>query len=431
MKVMIARWIAQLLTSTRLRAVRRGIAALPRRLHLAPARVQYFHQLDDPYSHLLVQLLPALLANYRVALEIHLVPAPVSSAAPEQARLQAWSRRDAVLLAQQLRLQFPHDAAQPDAARLLQAQMVAWQALAGTDRLAQLQQIGAALWSGAPLPILASAAPASVTLPELLAQGAHLRRKLGHYLGATLFFESEWFWGVDRLQHLEQRLRARGLQRLPAAQWLAPIPDVACVARQRNGARPQLHFYCSFRSPYTYLAVSRVRRLAEHYGADLQLRFVLPMAMRGLPVPLEKRLYIIRDCKREAERLGLRFGCIADPLGVPTERGLAVLHQAMQQGKGPAFAESFLQGVFADGIDAGSAAGLQRLAARADLAPQTVEQALADQSWRDVAEANRAEMFALGLWGVPSFRLDNGPAYWGQDRLWLIERELIAATAAQ
>ena len=41
-----------------------------------------------------------------------------------------------------------------------------------------------------------------------------------------------------------------------------------------------------------------------------------------------------------------------------------------------------------------------------------------------VAEANREELFSLGLWGVPSFRVNSNNAHWGQDRLWVIEQEL-------
>lgn len=44
------------------------------------------------------------------------------------------------------------------------------------------------------------------------------------------------------------------------------------------------------------------------------------MIMRGLPVPRAKRLYIVRNTKREAEALGLPFGPIADPVGGPTAR---------------------------------------------------------------------------------------------------------------
>ena len=55
-----------------------------------------------------------------------------------------------------------------------------------------------------------------------------------------------------------------------------------------------------------------------------------------------------------------------------------------------------------------------------------VRTALADEGWRAVAEANRAEMFDAGLWGVPSFRVGDRPAQWGQDRLWAVERDLSA-----
>jgi 2-hydroxychromene-2-carboxylate isomerase len=176
--------------------------------------------------------------------------------------------------------------------------------------------------------------------------------------------------------------------------------------------------------------VPRVVELARCYEAQLRIRFVLPMVMRGLPVPREKRLYILRDTKREAERLGMPFGRIADPVGVPTERGLAVLHHAMAADKGPEFLWSFLRGVWAEGIDAGSDPGLRTIAARSGLDATAVSAALDDQSWREVANRNREEMLALGLWGVPSFRVDDRPARWGQDRLWAVERDLIAATKA-
>ena len=48
------------------------------------------------------------------------------------------------------------------------------------------------------------------------------------------------------------------------------------------------------------------------------------MAMRGQPLPLAKRLYILRDAKREADRLGLPFGKIHDPLGEGVWRCLTI-----------------------------------------------------------------------------------------------------------
>lgn len=44
-------------------------------------------------------------------------------------------------------------------------------------------------------------------------------------------------------------------------------------------------------------------------------------------------------------------------------------------------------------------------------------------------------MFEAGLWGVPSFRIlvDGAPVFstWGQDRLWLVEIELLKHLAGE
>lgn len=417
-KAWISRGMSRLLTSPRLREARRRRAAWWRRLRGAEREVHYFHQADDPYSHLAAQLLPALAARHGVRVRAHLVPAPIEAAAPDRERLDAWSRRDAARLAAALGLDAQGFDAAPSPQRVTQAQHALLRSIGEGRFVEQAAAIGQALWRDATLP-----AKAHAQLASGLAHAQGLRARLGHYLGATFHFEGEWYWGADRLHHLERRLGA-------AEGFIAAPPPLRWHLPQPGGAAPVLHFYCSLRSPYTYLACARVRRLAEHYGAELRLRFVLPMVMRGLPVPRAKRLYIVRDTKREAERLGIDFGSIVDPVGAPTERGLAVLHRAIALGRGPQFLESFLRGVFADGIDAGGARGLEAIAARAGIAADEVERALADDAWRAIAQANRDEMLALGLWGVPSFRVDERPALWGQDRLWMLEEDLLDAAAA-
>ena len=47
-----------------------------------------------------------------------------------------------------------------------------------------------------------------------------------------------------------------------------------------------------------------------------------------------------------------------------------------------------------------------------------------------MAEANRAELFALGLWGVPSFRVSY-TAVWGQDRLWAVQDAVLTHPIVQ
>jgi 2-hydroxychromene-2-carboxylate isomerase len=417
-RAMLSQLVAQAVTSPSLRSFRWARAATLRRIRNARPRVLYFHQIDDPYSHLTAQLLPALADLYDVEFVPHLVPAPVPAAAPEAARLEAYARKDAALLATMHGLIF-QGMRTPDegAVRAIAGH------LAGASTVQvfaqQAIELGNALWTGAPI------SPTAEDGQTALARGAALRQRLGHYLGATFYFEGEWYWGLDRLPYLETRL---ALFRKRGAALIVKSPDVGEAADSPTGS--VIDFFLSFRSPYTYLAANRVQQLAARHGATVRLRFVLPMVMRGLPVPRTKQIYIMRDTKREAERLGMPFGRVVDPVGPGVERGLAVLHHAIAEGCGAEFAESFLRGVFAEGVDATTEAGLLKVAARAGLSAAQVNAALADPSWRAVAEANRVELFDLGLWGVPSFRVDGCDAHWGQDRLWAVERDLATAVHA-
>src|SRR5579871_5127429 len=100
---------------------------------------------------------------------------------------------------------------------------------------------------------------------------------------------------------------------------------------------------------------------------------------------------------------------------------------AVPLGLGAAFAESALRGAWSEAIPLASDDGLSTVARRAGLSDQQVATALADESWRAAAEANRAALFDAGLWGAPTYRVNGGPAHWGQDRLWALEEDLLQA----
>ena len=67
-----------------------------------PHEVEYFHQVDDPYSHLMLQLLPEFVKKYDIEVSPYLVPPPDDWAAPEREKLVAYSRLDAHRLAANL-----------------------------------------------------------------------------------------------------------------------------------------------------------------------------------------------------------------------------------------------------------------------------------------------------------------------------------------
>ena len=430
MRSAVSRLVTRLLTSRRRLRIQRGAHDLFRRLSGRAPVVEYFHQVDDPYSHLAAQTLAPLAQRYGVSLRVWLVPPPEDSAAPERKRLRAYALRDATRVAAEYGLSFPGNAVQPDADAVQLAGRTLAAAL-GADRFAELAvKAGAALWGNDKAALLAMALDAASASALATAQsaGRDQRRRLGHYLSAMLYFEGEWFWGVDRLNHLEERLAGLGLDSRPSQPMLAPFRDMRLGPAPTGGQPAEIEVWYSFRSPYTWIALPRVRKLAQHYGARLTLRYILPMVMRGLPVPRDKTLYIALDTKREADRVGLPYGCIVDPMGAGAERALAVQHRAAQLGLGEEFAELGTRAAFADGIALAEDAGLYDVARRAGLTDAQTAEALADESWRITAEANRLALLDAGLWGAPTYRVNGGPALWGQDRLWALEQDLIAAT---
>lgn len=427
LRSLITPWISQRLLS-RQRLLRQRERAEARRLARGlPHELLYFHQVDDPYSHLAAQALPALARRYDIRVRPVLVGPPADSAAPDRERLVAYSRVDAQRLAHWHGLDYQDPQAQPGEGAVARTALALLDAIEAGDFTERAAPLGARLWREAcdrrPQP---SPSPADLQrLRMAWAEGQRLRARHGHYLGATFCYGGEWYWGIDRLHHLEQRLQQLGVCRdalAPGKLLFAPDTDLTqdCPV---EGA-PDIDFFFSLRSPYSAIVAPRVFELARRTGARVRLRYLLPMVMRGLAVPSEKRRYISLDAAREAHARGIAFGRLNDPVGRPTERGLSLIPWAEQAGRGQDYVLAFMHGVWAQGLDAGSDTGLRRIVETAGLTWAGAQQALRQDDWRAVAEANRQELLGLGLWGVPSFRVGE-LAVWGQDRLGMVQSAVL------
>ncbi|MEM0986211.1 MAG: DsbA family protein [Pseudomonadota bacterium] len=391
--------------------------------------VDYFHQVDDPYSHLMAQVLPLLAERFDVRIKVHLVSPPPDWAAPDRQRLVEYSRRDAATLAAKAGLDFTDPGGQPNASAVEHAEAAIAALIDAGQAVGRTGEICAALW-GRAVPTTPAADP--VRVAELQREGDSLRDEGGHYLGAVIHYGNEWYWGLDRLHYLEDRLRALGAVKADAPEgYIFPPPETGSLSPA--GALPSgtvVEAFLSFRSPYSYLAASRIKDLAAHHDVPVRVRFVLPMVMRGLEVPRPKGRYIIFDVAREARRLGLPFGKIADPVGTPVERGYALMPRAIAEGKEMDYAISFLTGVWAEGMDACSDSGLRTIAERAGLDWAAAREDLGRDDWRAVEAENQQALLDLGIWGVPSFRV-GAVSTWGQDRLWVIEDALRAMAQSE
>ena len=112
-----------------------------------------------------------------------------------------------------------------------------------------------------------------------------------------------------------------------------------------------------------------------------------------------------------------------DPLGKGVERCLAVWQYAVSQKRERDFVLSAGEAIWSMGVDVATDKGLRKVTAKAGLFWPDVKLALADDSWRDVVEANRTDMLESGSWGVPTMRLGDY-VVWGQDRDWMLVRQI-------
>jgi len=377
--------------------------------------VEFYYEAGDPHSHLAAQLLPQLLEHLDAPLKIFIVNQKESPIYPELERQRRYNLDDARRIAPAYGLTFPADAQLPSEE---QRQLVAQQLLQlCSDPAAFVEQektLSQSLFSNTPLDITLQ----PETEKQLALNNAR-REHLGHYLPAMWQFNGQWFWGVDRFDRLIASVKAKGLWRgeLPAFTFTPENAELPAVP-----AGTALECFLSFRSPYSFIAATQLQRKRKELTAPLDIRPVLPMAMRGFKVPLAKRLYILRDAAREASRLDIPFGYCADPIGDGALRALKAFSTANSTEQKLDFIVSAGRASWSEGVDLATDDGLAKASERAGLEWSAVQTAIAEADI-DYAEDNRNALFAAGLWGVPAFKLGDFSA-WGQDRLWMAEEIL-------
>lgn len=392
-------------------AVRRGWHKAKRRRR----KLEAYLQIDDPYSCVLAQALLLLRDELRSTdLHVIVVPQPAVEVAPQPDKLALFAVRDVVELARRYAVDFPEDA-RPPGRRLVELANGAVLAAASGDPWALLETfvtVAKDLYGG-------EAAHDGVGSHEVVVRlraNDERRNKRGHYMSGVVHYEGEWYWGLDRLPDLLERLDGEGVAVDPAV--LERDVFDAPVATSRD-----LDFYYSFRSPYSYLALSPLRALLARHELKATVKPVLPMVMRGFKVPLTKRLYIVKDARRVAQRGGIPFGRICDPIGPGIADCLAIFQYAEAEGRALEFLESAGRGCWAEALDVADESDMRLIVERAGLNWAEAQRAMKSDAWRARTEQNRQDLTELGLWGVPSFKLGDFST-WGQDRIWSLEARL-------
>lgn len=410
---------------------RRSISEAQRKLSGQQHVVSAFLQIDDPYSYLLSLYLPSLAAQYDIELQVFLSEALGDEFQPAPDLLSGHAVRDCERLANELGVPFLDKGHLPPSEyRAALSDAVATQ-FSSDNFAAELYQALASYWRGdsAAVAHMSGATEETGKSRAVISAAEELQRSLGHYNSAMLHYAGEWYWGVDRLHYLTDRLDALG-----AATSDSTNPKLASIRQAMQFSLPfrppaaakdlpALEFFVSPRSPYSYLSLKRTFDIADAFGINVKIRPVMPMVMRGMQVPETKLRYIAEDTTREARRLGIPYGKFADPIGIGAERFMAVFRYAESEHRERDFVLNSAVGIWSEAVDIATDKGMRKISGRCGLFWPDVEAAMKTDDWRAEVDLNQESMLASGSWGVPTIRMGDF-IVWGQDRDWMLVRHL-------
>ena len=197
----------------------------------------------------------------------------------------------------------------------------------------------------------------------------------------------------------------------------------------------RIDVYRSFRSPYSYLATPELDQLAADYDVAIDIRIVLPIAVRAKKALFDKgnrkpAMYIVMDSQRRAEILGMpmHFPPQPDPvtqdyqtLEVAKEQPLIMRLaklgvEAHRRGKGLPFVKAVSHLIYGGTVNWHEGEHLAVAAAEAGLDLDAMEHAIADGDHLEEVERNHQGLEAAGHWGVPTMVV-RGEPFFGQDRI--------------
>jgi len=196
--------------------------------------------------------------------------------------------------------------------------------------------------------------------------------------------------------------------------------------------------FWSFRSPYSYLATPRLVALQRDWDVDVNVRVVLPIAVRieGFFQRVNPLCppYLMRDTTRIAEQLGVPYAWpYHDPIvqdyatrDVPKEqpyiyRLTRLGVEAARRGRALPFVTEISRVIFGGTSNWHEGTHLADATARAGLDLAAMDTAVAAEPTRydAIIEANQRELEAAGHWGVPTM-VFTGEPFFGQDRIDLL-----------
>ena len=388
---------------------------IPKLLHKKQS-LDVFLALSDPYSFVLVQTLPALEKRFHVKINLFLMYE--KNQVSQTGKLwREWTITDANHFAHLYGLQAITQ--EPEIRSLVTGQQV-WQLQ--SKNVANAISLFKQTWLNQFTEFYGPSTP--VINFQIKNQQKQIRK--GHYQSASIYFAGEWYVGVERLGHLEQRLNKIGVS-IDKPESLFNKHHLTYQPSAAKLPQTELTVYLSICSPYSYLGWLQAVKLSQSYQIPIKAKLVLPLLMRGIQVPIEKQRYILFDALREARVKNLPVGKLTRPLADGVTAIYRIFPYMESINKSFDYLNAIFSAVYVEGLDLAKADNLKKICLAIDVDYEQALQYSATHDWQLMIDANQQQIEQLGFWGVPCFTFQN-VACWGQDRLFLIEQAILNST---
>jgi 2-hydroxychromene-2-carboxylate isomerase len=196
------------------------------------------------------------------------------------------------------------------------------------------------------------------------------------------------------------------------------------IVSLRPGTRPVVQFWYEFASTYSYLSAMRVQTLAIDSDVEIVWRpFLLGPIFKKQgwdtsPFNLHpaKGRYMWQDMERQCDRYGLPFTM---PVPFPQHSLIAarIAYSGRQQSWIGAFTRAVYVAQFGQGLDISDEGLMVDLLFEAGAPVKQVLEESKSSETKIGLRAAVSEAEKLGIFGAPSFVLENGDLYWGDDRM--------------
>ena len=391
--------------------------------------VLYFHKVDDPYSHLTIQSIEKLKSSYNISFKPILVGEEDAEAIHETSLYSKYCLEDVKRIAPFYDIAFPGNS-YPSKEMIYKANSIL--SAVNESKFSEIAiKVSFALWSGDKDTIDSLVAIFSSSKDKVIdkiIEGNKIRNDKGYYFGSAFYYENELYWGLDRLNYLEERLTELGLSTNSVKDPICSL-NLSAPKQMISNKKVNLTYYPSLNSPYTLVSAKRVKELSETYPINLITKPVLPMLMRDMTIPEYKAKYIISDAAREGRKYGHEIKNIYSPLGSPARKAYSLFPNIDKAGKGFEYIYELLNASFQEGVNIGNNDYLETLINKLGLDWSIIKNDLNTKQWKHDLDLNLKDMYSGNCWGVPSFKVTDedgsNPFYaWGQDRIWLIKEEI-------